>query len=519
MKTTKLLCLVLGLLLLLSSLAACAGGKKEPTPTGTEATAETDGKTETSATTDQPVDPSMRYDVPSDLRFPDDDGGPNVVHILQRSAQKEVTDEMFSDGSGETAVEQAIYARQQLIASKLNVEFDYQYQSGAATTAQQQEFQARMKNINSSGVKEPWIVSGMIYSMPAVAGGTEGILLDLNTMKSGQTNYLDSEKIWWNQSVVSQATLNKKLYFAVSEANISQYNRMSVLMVNLTLAEQYCKDENGNPYDFRQLVYDKKWNYETFLSILTEVGAGDADNPQNSYWGLTTRNDSTTIDGFLLSSGIQITKVGEDGKPTAKDVFNTEWNKDRVKKIHDLYNTNQAVYKSNVANDVENPFLNGRAVFHANIMLALGQQNFREMKERFALLPLPKYDDVQEDYKVACHGETNAISVLSCTKNTELASAVLEMMAHESYLNVRPALFKDTYAAKSLQTPENEKMFYYLLDRSYLDFSQIYGQIFGLPLDYLRESVRYNKSIAETFDARESKTVNRLKDYVDKIWE
>lgn len=521
MKKEHLLIVILCLALLLPCLAACTDKGGTTVPTGTDAP-ETDQPTgsESGSETDEPLDPSMRYDVPPELRFPDRaDGRPNTVHILQRAAQVGVTDELHAEESGKSNVEQKIYARQALISERLNVTFDYQYEPGAATTAQQNAFQARMRNINSSGVTDPWLVSGMIYSMPALAGGTEGILYDLYAMQEGKTNYFGgAEKIWWNRSVTEQAELNGKLYFAVSEANISVYNRMTVMLVNLPLAAELCQDADGNAYDFRQMVYDQEWTLDTFLSMLTQIGDGDAENPATSTWGVTVRNDATTIDGVLLASGIRITQRDDNGVPTADGVFNTEWNKNRVQKIQDLYNKNLSLYKSNSAADVENPFVNGKAVFHINLMLAVAQENIRGMSQEFALLPLPKFDDTQKDYQVASHNEFNAMCVLTCTTDTDIASAVLEMLAYESYQNIRPALFEDTYALRSLQTPANREMFYYILDRSYVDFAQVYGQIFGLPIDYMREAVRYNRGVTDTFDSRESKTVTRLQDYVKKVW-
>lgn len=522
MKKRSLLLLAICLALLLLCLAAC--GKATPSGTPTTVTDEKRSElpTEDSATeTEEPIDPSLRYDVPSDLRFPnDEDGNPQKVHVLQRKDQAGVTNEMEvkKDLENPTKVQSAIYSRQEYIMEKLNVEFDYQYESGAATNADKAGFQQRMRNINSSGVTDPWIVSSMIYFLPPLMAEDTNILYDLYTLNPNRTNYMDFDKVWWNSSVKEQVELNGKLYFAVSEANISVYNRMTVMLVNLTLADELLKDSNGNAYDFRQMVYDGKWDMTTFLSMLRQVGNGDLENPNSSYWGLTVRNDATTIDGFLLASGVRITQRDSDGKPTADGVFNTEWNKDRNEKIKALYNSNGAVLKGAKAVDVENPFVQGKAVFHANLMLAVAQENIRGMSDSFALLPLPKYSEVQDDYRVSSHNEFNALAILNCTKNTDIASAVLEMMSYESYQNVRPALFEDTYALRSLQTLENRTMFYYILDHSYIDFAQVFGDIFGLPLDYMREAVRYNKSVVDTFDARNEKTVTRLETFVKKLW-
>ncbi len=330
MKKRSLLLLAICLALLLPCLAACGKGTPSGTPTTVTDEKHSELPTVDSAATEEPIDPSERYDVPSDLRFPDDeDGNPQRVHILQRKDQAGVTNEMEvqKDLENPTRVQSAIYSRQEYIMEKLNVEFDYQYENGAATNADKAGFQQRMRNINSSGVTEPWIVSGMIYFLPPLMAEDTNILYDLYTLNSNRTNYMDFDKVWWNSSVKEQAELNGKLYFAVSEANISVYNRMTVMLVNLTLANELLKDGDGNAYDFRQMVYDGKWDLTTFLTMLRQVGDGDPENPDGSIWGLTVRNDATTIDGFLLSSGIRITQRDSDGKPTADGVFNTEWNK------------------------------------------------------------------------------------------------------------------------------------------------------------------------------------------------
>lgn len=197
-------------------------------------------------------------------------------------------------------------------------------------------------------------------------------------------------------------------------------------------------------------------------------------------------NDSGSIDGLL--SGMEVDLMKRENDSLVVDI-NTDHNFEVVNALRTLYHNN-----SNVSvKDANSLFRSGKSMFFTGMVLRDNGvlANGGGLDFTFYVIPNPKWDDKQEDYVVAPHDQYSCISVLNGVIDTDMISAVLELLSYGSYTDVRPALFEKTYKYSYIGTSDGAKMFDYVLDHISYNFVNIYSNVLGNVFWTLRDNVRY----------------------------
>jgi len=107
--------------------------------------------------------------------------------------------------------------------------------------------------------------------------------------------------------------------------------------------------------------------------------------------------------------------------------------------------------------DISKPWWQGRVLFWVKVMYGIYQ--IREMVSDFGIIPPPKYDEKQESYASYVHtGHSSSIGVPVTNDDLALTGAILEDMAYQSYVNVRPAFYDITLKGKLARDEETVLM-------------------------------------------------------------
>lgn len=455
----KQMSIFLVILMLLGCLAGCKTPEKEPDTT----------KGETTEESEETRPPEIGDSgLPAALDF-----GYEKVKILHRTRFK---NELYAEEEDEGTVEQAIWSRNEFVQEKLKVAFDYVEINEAYN--QYAKMHDRILTSYNTGDGDVQIISGGAYYAPVLI--TQNVYYDLHSLNESKANYLDFEKVWWNSAFAEQAEISGKLYYATGDLTVSVTKEVEATVYNKDLFDNYFTD-----VDLLQVVYDGEWTYAKMLSYLAEVGNGD----ENGVWGLCMMNDSGSIDGLL--SGMEVDLMKQENDSLVVDI-NTDHNIEVVNTLRTLYHNNSNV---SAVNDANSLFRSGKSVFFTGMVLKDNGvlANGGGLDFAFYVIPNPKWDDKQEEYVVAPHDLYSCISVLNGVKDTDMISAVLELLSYGSYTYVRPALFEKTYKYSYIGTSDGAKMFDYVLDHISYNFMNIYSNVLGDVFWTLRDNVRYLK--------------------------
>ena len=113
----------------------------------------------------------------------------------------------------------------------------------------------------------------------------------------------------------------------------------------------------------------------------------------------------------------------------------------------------------------------GRALFHENNTTLLPEM--RDAAVDFGILPLPKYNEEQENYYSMA--TTQMMMVPVTLTDPEFTGLMLEALAMESYRLVRPAVYETSFSAKYLRDEQSYEMYNIIRDSGVYDFNWNFG--------------------------------------------
>lgn len=240
----------LAALLAALALASCAStGTSAET---TAAPADSNTPTTTAAET-APVGPALDQwgreiiddEIPADLNF----GGKQLKILAREDATSrwridfyvpEITGEMVND---------AIYARNARIKERLGVEFVFFEGPGSHDNFNQ--YADMITRAYQAGTHEYDMVG--TYSLYGAQYATRGYFYNINDLDQ----YINLDKVWWNQNFKEELTVADKLYFVVGDVNLTALTRMLTIFYNQEEVEKRLPD-----VDLYAAVNDGKWTLE-----------------------------------------------------------------------------------------------------------------------------------------------------------------------------------------------------------------------------------------------------------------
>lgn len=472
----KLVLLIVALTIILPLIAAC-GEKK---PVGDTDVTSADSTTQT--TDDESVKPPKTHNV----NYKGDD-----FVIICRGSQygdwecKTVdADEMSSD-----VINAAVYKRNEIIEQKYNVNIKPIY----ATTNMVFEIKA---SINSGHDFDAIIARGT----DAASLAQQGFLTDLYSI-----DQLDLTKPYWDQRSVDKYAVGGRLFYVVSDIDISDDFATWAVCFNKTLITDLHLD---NPYD---LVNKDQWNYEKYYEMAKAATLDYNNNgmDKDDRYGII----SEPYDSFALffASGEQITK-NVDGYPQLV-AYNTR-SVDVMEKVMSLV-TDKNNYTTLVgpANFAKGQCLFTPTTFASMYLYFLGMEN------DFGIVPPPKIMADQKEYYsiTAMHGSGGVVCV-PINAEFDKAGILLEEMAYQSYKYIRPAFYEKVYEGRVLRDPESVKMLELIIDSKIYDSIVFYDMdtwymnyFFKLSRESTLPFTSFYKSVENSTNAKIQDMINNYK--------
>ncbi len=416
----RILSLLLILSMLLSS-AACSSSDDTDT-TGDVTAATTAAETE-------PVDP--RELISDGLEGVTYDGATFTVYA------REGRDFKIDEETGDV-VDDAVYKRERIVEERMLVEIEANLRSSD-------------RALNMSALET------VVKSGDAVCSLYEGDTLILDAM--GQ-NYgynwldfgIDFDKPWWSKASVECQNIGGKLEFISADFDLTLYKGLCVVFFNKKLAA------DNNIGDIYGLVRDGKWTLDKAAELSTAINEdlnGDSKFDENDLYGLISGNGNM-IDNFIVSSDIKMVINDDEGFP--KFNYNTE---KAVAMCEKVFNLSQAkgVYMIDEGKNteiLEPMFMNNKALFFTSLLNSAIA--FRDMDTDFGIIPYPKYDEDQENYKTFSKSGFAALIIPSCTTDPQMSADVTTVLSAESYKKVVPAYYDTTLKTKTSRDNDSEEM-------------------------------------------------------------
>jgi len=345
---------------------------------------------------------------------------------------------------------------------------------------------------------------------------TNGYYLNLHSLPN-----LDLTKPWYIQDSVKNLTVRGKLFTVYSEMLISPYCATSVYVFNKKLHGDY---ELPDPY---QMVKDGTWTFDA-LYDMCKTGSRDLNGDgimtyHDDQWGLASTND--VMGGALIGGGgsmgafrpdgsFEFTLANEKNISIMDKAFRLIYDKNISVNTHAVSNHGQ----SDVQVALNKLWVEGRGLFGMTRIVNI--RMWREMDVNFGILPTPKYDAAQENYRNnVTPWIAMGIGVPVTASDIDRTTIILEAMSAESRYTVQPAYFEITLKMKQARDDESAEMLEYIFGNAVIDSAIAFnfGQIFE---HFANMSHTYNsdiQSLCDKYLPPAEKAVEKFLDFIDNF--
>ncbi len=425
---------VLLILVQLLALAACGGGTTETTAAGTDTTADTT-PAETESTYPYPETGYSGYEFTmfnADKQF-----GCNI-----RFDMAEQTGEMLED---------AIYDRNRMVEEKMDIkltEFQFDGSSTWGTSQQNMCLEVQRAVLAGDDVYDAAYLP-VFYNAGII---TDGTLLDLKTIPE-----LQLDEAWWDQVINGELLINDKLYTASGPLNFMTMDLAWIMLFNENLMEDMGLEA---PYD---LVREGKWTLDAFNGMVSGIANlnGDASftwkSDGNAFYAIANHTDSPIA--FIYSAGNRM--MERDGN-AFKLVAGTERMYTTIDKLAVILNAKSG----NVYSDNGSDLSLGKGYFYAfstkRSLFMTGELKstleLREMDDTFGLIPMPKFDEAQEDYMTYVNHICCFLTIPTTNSDLARTGTILDALTYESHKSILDIYYDYTLTHKGLRNEESVEM-------------------------------------------------------------
>ncbi|MDD4773087.1 MAG: hypothetical protein PHZ09_05710 [Eubacteriales bacterium] len=343
-------------------------------------------------------------------------------------------------------VNDAYYRRNQIIEERYNIEFEESQVPDYNTLT------VTFRN-SAAAASDDFDLCRLIMR-DAFSLALEGYVAPVS-----QLPYLDITQDWYIHYVNEELSIGGELLFAYSDDCVDTLEGMFCVFFNKALSEQL---NLTSPYE---LTDSGGWTLEAFYSAA--AAAIDDLNGDGKYtleedrWGIISEHD------MILPS----MWVGAGKKTVAKDAddipyfiaHGDETLYSLLTDVYDFWITDGMCYDSflKIAYNEKNRiyargyFIAGSAMFIVNGFGTASR--LRDMESDFGIVPLPKYDEVQQSYYTRlCDGWLNL--PLYCAADLSRTGVIMESLAVESKNYVIPAIYDRALLNKYIRDEETVRM-------------------------------------------------------------
>ena len=447
--------------------AACGGGTSD-TPAVADTTAST-GDTPSAEVTGTTLgfDPGL----PEDLNYE----GAKFTILDKAVAQYNEWGEtsIWIEEDDGDVINSAIYRRNREVEEKLNIEIA-EYQCKTVT--------ADIQKSVSAGEDAYQCVMPAFGDCGTLA--SSGFFMDLYDMP-----YMDFTERWWDQSSIRDLSIADRLYFVASDISMLNNDATWCTMFSKVIVEDFSLE---SPYD---LVEKNAWTMDNFYTLYSGVSHdldGDGELGSDDFFANLTQNEN--YNAMFIGGGDRLIAKDSSDIPIIS-IGSTERTVGVLDKLIKImrdedfsYNYHDKASALGYHLQTTAMFQEGRGLFWVtNLQIVI---RLRDLVADFGIVPVPKYDENQEEYAnvVWTVGSYTAVPV-SCA-DTEFVGAVLETMAAKSCELLKPAYYDVALTSKFLRDEESAVMLDLVFSQRVFDLGLAYnfGGITGIVQNLVKSS-------------------------------
>ena len=353
-----------------------------------------------------------------------------ITWLLTLLEAEEETGEVFDD---------AVYRRNRIIEERYDIVINEILVNGT------DELRNRTQRSVQAGSDD--------YDMTMLTGGhaftlaQAGVLTEVKNIPN-----VDLTKGYWDQSVQRDFSLQNNLYMLGGDFSFTHYSATMVMFFNKKLIEDYSLEM---PYN---LVKNGEWTFDKFHSLAkATVEDLDGDGVMNSNDRYGYMSLTFLLYPAFMTAANQPYIIKDDSDTPFLNIGNEKF-VDVYQKMIGIMHDGFLLFDADVAGNhrlQDVMFPNNQTLFWTELMN--WSKILRDMDADFGILPHPKYDQIQENYRSMVAGTTFMTVPLT---NTDLdrTGIILEALCAESRKSVMPVYYDTVLKTKISRDDESGEM-------------------------------------------------------------
>jgi len=487
MRKTKLYPIILVLFICIIAIIGCSSGN--PAADSVDTTLAADDETTEETTTEMLV-----ADVPDS----DFDGHTFTIINIDYSIPIWAQRDIYSEGQNGDIINDSVYVRNTAVEDRFN-----------CTVASRQVLDtiAELNKFISSGDSGVDFATVPLnrFSIIAITGGF---------VEYSNIPYINLDAPWWDSSSVESLSVANKLFAACSDITIMDKSATTAMVFNKQLADDYSVSNIYETVNQGNWTIDKL--IELSMLVSSDIDGNGIYDDKDSYGFLYQRD---TMSSFLSGCGGFVAEKDDDDLPIM--TLYTPKNITILDKLYDfLYNDQFCFHVMKFFDPTSEGFTDGMTRMFQNdqalfmwIRMA-DVENLRAMDTDFGILPIPKYDTVQENYLQTVNPYVGTVIVVpQSVENLERVGIFLEALAAESRKVLLPAYYDIMLTGKLTRDEESLEMLDIIFNNRVYDVGDIYnfgdigGQLISMTMTFNRDMSSKYQSLEPAIDAAIEKLV------------
>ncbi len=332
-----------------------------------------------------------------------------------------------------------------------------------------------------------------------MASGYMHNLLDIDTIQI--------EADWWYQTLIEDGMMKDKyLYYLGGNYHVQAMEATTAIFFNKQMAENLGTED---PY---QLVRDGKWTLDKLYTLTAQAANLNGDssfasfNGGNSIFGMVGMTNMSAA--FLLGGEGYYVQKNDAGDPVI--TFTNEHFVNACTKAAKITGS-EGIFKFN---DHIALFKEDRALF-LGCEVKSAANELRDMTSEFGILPVPKYDEAQEEHISNLLWSTFFLSIPVTCEDPERAGIILDALNYEAMRDVLPVYY-ERVCYKGLRDEDSIEMLNIIREGMYYNWGLSYDWLDSIEPTVNNEFIKVGNGNVSSIAARAAKVVQRL---IDKTME
>ncbi len=450
--------MILSLLFIACAFVSCATTPGDDTATDSKNTqndTDTDSVTDTTDTTDaeESKGPSREDKAFEFLAKLPQVNYNRTMNFLVMSGFNGSLKEIFVEEASSEPIDNAVFLRNAAMYDNYGV---------TVTATESTDIFAAVDTDIKANAKSYDVILGNAYTTAALA--QSGYLCNFLDLKDNMN--LNEE--WWDPGTLRDCEIGGKVFFMNGDINYVDNHCTWIIMFNKKMMADLDLEE---PY---QLVRDGKWTLDVMYEYAKQAARdnGDGVYDERDTYGFLTTNYGGLMNFLYMSDIKTIDNVGGELRVVMGDY---------QEKISDLLTyCNKLLHEEHISwisvddyMQTANMFMNNQGLFYSEVLSYVS--DLSEMNNPYGVLPPPKYNESQKEYRTHVDAAAGMIGISSNTDDPEDVAYILEGMAIYSYLYVTPAYYDVTLKRKKSRDAESSEMIDIILRTRVYDIGYIHN--------------------------------------------